>query len=61
MTFVDPAMPDSKPIFQKMIDMFVTAGQIGIAIIGAAVALGILVVLAYWGWGLLRKWLAKAK
>lgn len=61
MTFTDPSMPDSKPIFQKMIDMFGTAGTIGIAIIGGAVALGILVLLAYWGWGLLKKWMAKTK
>jgi hypothetical protein len=54
-------MPDSTSIFQKMIDNFGVAGTIGIAIIGGAVALGILVILGMWGWRLAKKWLSAAK
>lgn len=61
MTFTDPTMPSTTALFQKMVDMFGTAGTIGVAIIGGAVALGILVVLARWGWVLLKGWLSKAK
>lgn len=61
MTFKDPTMPDTTSIFQKMIDTFGTAGTIGIAVIGGAVGLGILVILGMWGWRLAKKWLASAK
>ena len=54
-------MPDNSSIFQKMVDMFGTAGTIGIAIIGGAVALGIIIILGMWGWRLLKKWLSAAK
>lgn len=61
MTFTEPTMPASQTIFQKMIDNFGTAGTIGIAVIGAAVALGIIVILGMWGWRLAKKWLSAAK
>lgn len=61
MVFTDPTMPDSTSIFQKMINTFGTAGTIGIAVIGAAVALGILIILGMWGWRLAKKWLSAAK
>ena len=54
MTFTDPTMPSTQSLFQKMVDVFGTAGTIGIAIIGGAVLLGIMVVLARWGWILLK-------
>lgn len=57
MTFTDPAMPSTQSLFQKMVDMFGTAGTIGIAIIGGAILLGIMVVLARWGWRLLQAWM----
>ncbi|MNP40915.1 hypothetical protein D3C76_1345870 [compost metagenome] len=53
-----PVMPDSQTLFQKMIDIFGTAGTIGISIIGGAVLLGILCVLAMWGWRHVKHWLA---
>jgi hypothetical protein len=61
MTLTDPTMPSTQTLYQKMVDMFGTAGTIGVAIIGGAVALGILVVLARWGWILLKGWLSRAK
>lgn len=61
MTFTDPTMPDTQSLFQKMVDVFGTAGTIGIAIIGGAVLLGIMVVLARWGWTVLKGWLSRAK
>lgn len=56
----DPVMPDNQLLFQKMIDVFGTAGAIGIAIIGGAVLLGIMVVLSIWGWRHVKHWLAMA-
>lgn len=61
MTFTQPSMPDSTSIFQDMIDNFGTAGNIGIAVAGAAVALGVIVILGFWGWRLAKKWLAASK
>lgn len=61
MTLDPVVMPDSTSIFQEMIDNFGTAGTVGLAIIGAAVALGVIVILGLWGWRLAKKWLAAAK
>lgn len=61
MTFTSPTMPDSTSIFQSMINNFGTAGTIAIAIIGAAVALGVIVILGMYGWRLAKKWLAASK
>jgi len=61
MNLTNPTMPDNTSVFQKMVDTFGTAGTIGIAIIGGAVALGIIVILGMWGWRLLKKWLSAAK
>lgn len=61
MTLTPPTMPNESSIFQEMVDMFGTAGTIGIAIIGAAVALGIIIILGRWGWQLVKKWLSSAK
>lgn len=56
-----PTMPDSTTIYQDMIDNFGTAGTVGLAIIGAAVALGVIVILGMWAWRLAKKWLSAAK
>jgi hypothetical protein len=61
MTFTSPAMPDTTATFQKMIDTYGTAGTIGVSVIGAAVALGVVVILGMWGWRLAKKWLSAAK
>lgn len=61
MSLTPPTMPNNSSIFQDMVDSFGTAGQIGVAIIGGAVALGIIVILGMWGWRLAKKWLAAAK
>lgn len=59
--FVPPVMPDPVSMFQKMIDSFGTAGTIAIAVIGAAIGLGALVILGMYGWRLAKKWLAASK
>lgn len=61
LTLTDPTMPDNSSIYQKMIDTFGTAGTIAIAIIGGAVSLGIIAVLAIWAWRMLKKWINAAK
>jgi hypothetical protein len=61
MTFTDPAVPSGQTVFQEMIDTFGTAGTIGIAVIGGAVSLGVVVILGMWGWRLAKKWLSAAK
>jgi fibronectin type 3 domain-containing protein len=59
--YVPPTMPNPVTIFQRMIDNFGTAGTIALAVIGAAVGLGILVILGLYGWRLSKKWLSAAK
>lgn len=57
----EPTMPDSTGVMQKMVDSFGTAGSYAIVVIGAAVALGIIVILGMYTWRLLKKWLSSAK
>ncbi|MEN1990821.1 fibronectin type III domain-containing protein [Paenibacillus hubeiensis] len=59
--FIPPTFPNPQEMFQRLLDVFGTAGTIGMAIIGGALALGILVVLARWAWILLKGWLAKSR
>ncbi|WP_148300285.1 fibronectin type III domain-containing protein [Paenibacillus sp. JCM 10914] len=59
--FIPPTFPSPQDLFQRMLNVFGTAGTIAVAIIGGAVALGILCVLAMWAWRLLKRWLAKSK
>lgn len=59
--FIPPEFPSPGGMFQGMIDHFGVAGTIALAIAGAAVALGILVMLGFWGWRVARKWLNSAK
>lgn len=59
--YTPPTFPNPQQLFQRMLDVFGTAGTIAMAIIGGAIALGILCVLAMWAWRLLRNWLARAK
>jgi chitodextrinase len=59
--YVPPTFPNPQETFQKMLDVFGTAGTIAMAIIGGAIALGILCLLALWAWRLLRNWLARTK
>lgn len=59
--FIPPSFPNPQELFQKMLDMFGTAGTIAVAIIGGAILLGILCVLAMWAWRLLKNWLHRSK
>jgi chitodextrinase len=59
--FVPPLMPNPVSMFQKMIDNFGGAGTVAIAIIGSAVALGVIVILGMYGWRLTKKWLSTTK
>lgn len=56
---LSPAIPDGTPTTQKMLDMLTVAGKYAIAIIGGAVALGVLVWLALYAWRVLKGWLAR--
>lgn len=58
---VPPTMPESDSVFQSMVDMFGNAGTIGLVIIGGAVALGLIVIIAMWAWRMLKKWLSASK
>lgn len=59
--FIPPTFPNPQELFQRMLDVFGTAGTIAVAIIGGALLLGIMVVLARWAWIMLRGWLSRAK
>lgn len=56
-----PDMPDGSEPVQGMVDIFVTAGKYALVVIGAAVALGIIVILGIYTWRLLKRWLSSAK
>lgn len=56
-----PSMPDPTSTMQTMVDSFGQAGSYAIAIIGGAVALGVMVILAMYAWRLLKRWLHTAK
>jgi chitodextrinase len=60
-SFLPPVFPSPEGIFQQMIDNFGEAGTVAIAIVGAAVALGILCILGLWGWRLSKRWLSATK
>lgn len=59
--FVPPVMPSPQSLFQQMINNFGDAGKIALAVISAAVSLGVIVILGLWGWRLTKKWLATSK
>ncbi|HEY0827108.1 MAG TPA: hypothetical protein VGE40_03360 [Bacilli bacterium] len=56
-----PTMPASDSVYQAMVDMFGEAATKGLLIIGGAVALGLIVIIAMWAWRLLKKWLSSSK
>jgi hypothetical protein len=56
-----PEMPDSQSLFQTLVNSFGQAGAIALVVIGGAVGLGCLVILAMWAWRLTKKWLASSK
>lgn len=60
-TLTAPTMPDGSTVVQSMVDSFGTAGTYAIAIIGAAVALGVIVIVAMYAWRTLKKWLSASK
>lgn len=59
--YIPPVFPNPQELFQKMLDVFGTAGTIAVAIIGGSIALGIICILAMWAWRLLKRWLAKSR
>jgi type IV secretory pathway VirB2 component (pilin) len=61
MTLTPPTMPSNTTVFQTMIDTFGTAGTIAIAVIGGAIALGIISVLGMFGWRMFKKWISSSK
>jgi hypothetical protein len=61
MGLTQPTMPSNTTIFQKMLDSFGSAGEIVIAIIIAAVGLGVITVLGMFAWRSFKKWLSSAK
>lgn len=58
--FVPPTFPSPVELFQRMINNFGSAGTIAVAIIAAAVALGVICILGLWGWRLAKRWLSAA-
>lgn len=51
---------DLKETVTKMYDVFEVAKRAGLLIVIAAVLLGVIFVVAYWLWKMLRKWFAKS-
>jgi chitodextrinase len=54
-------MPDSTSLFQMMVNSFGRAGTLAMIVIGGAVSLGVIILLALWVWRLTKKWLAASK
>jgi len=59
-TLTAPTTPDPTSVVQQMTNMFGTAGPWVLTIIGAAVGLGICLVLAAFMWRAVKKWIHKA-
>jgi hypothetical protein len=59
-TLTAPAAPDPTSVVQSMVNMFGTAGPWVLTIIGAAVLLGIAIVLAAFMWRQVKKWIHRA-
>lgn len=59
--FIPPVMPDPTSAFQKMVDSFGNAGIITVSVIGGAVALGIITILALYAWRFTKKWISTSK
>lgn len=57
----DPLLPSETGVYQRMVNLFGTAGTYALVVIGGAVALGIIVILAMYTWRLLKRWLSSAK
>ena len=60
-TLTPPTFDSTDSVFQSMIDTFGQAGTIAVAVIAAAVGLGVITILGNYGFGLFKKWLSKAK
>lgn len=60
-TITQPTMPDPGTVIQQMVSSFGTAGTYAIAIVAAAVALGVILLIAMFAWRNLRKWMSAAK
>lgn len=56
-----PVIPDPDTIYQRMLNSFGDAGTIAVVVIGGAVVLAILCVLALYGWRLTKRWLSTAR
>lgn len=61
MTITPPTMPDNSTVYQSMVDTFGTAGTIAVAVIGAAVSLGVISMLGMFAWRMAKKWISSAK
>lgn len=58
---VAPTMPDATATYQSFGGIFSDGGTIALFVIGAAVALGAIVLVAKYGWATVRGWFSKAK
>lgn len=60
-SYVPPIFPSPGFIYQEMLDNFGGAGTVAIAIIAAAIALGLICILGIYGWRLAKRWLATTR
>jgi hypothetical protein len=56
-----PTAPEATSIVNQLLGGLGDAGTIGLAVIGAAVALGLMILLAGWAWRSVKKWISTAK
>jgi hypothetical protein len=60
-TLTPPTAPQATSIVNQLLGGLGDAGTIGLAVIGAAVALGLMILLAGWAWRTVKKWISTAK
>jgi hypothetical protein len=59
--YLPPIVPESDSAMQSLFNLFTVAAIVGLKIIGGAVALGAIMILALWAWRSTKKWLATSK
>lgn len=59
-TLTSPTMPDATATYQSFGGIFSDGGTIALFVIGAAISLGAILLVAKFGWGTVKSWITRA-